>query len=116
MKYRKKPVVIEAIRWTGANQSEIQQFCGDYAIFHVSNHCTFNLPLLFLRTLENVSNLFETSYGDYIIKGISGETMEKSSAEISQEIASRLASFPQWRDINWLEMQIKILTEILEKL
>jgi hypothetical protein len=29
------------------------------------------------------------------------------------EIASRLASFPEWRDISYLEMQIKILTELL---
>lgn len=29
------------------------------------------------------------------------------------EIASSLASFPEWRDINYLEMQIKILQEIL---
>ena len=28
------------------------------------------------------------------------------------EIASRLASFPQWRDINWLETQIKILQQL----
>jgi hypothetical protein len=30
------------------------------------------------------------------------------------EIASRLASFPEWHNIGWLEMQIKILTELSE--
>jgi hypothetical protein len=30
------------------------------------------------------------------------------------EIASRLASFPEWHNIGWLEMQIKILTELKE--
>ena len=30
------------------------------------------------------------------------------------DIASRLASFPEWHNIGWLEMQIKILTELLE--
>lgn len=28
MKYRKKPIVVEAIRWTGKNQTEIDKFCG----------------------------------------------------------------------------------------
>jgi len=32
------------------------------------------------------------------------------------EIASRLASFPEWRNIAWLEMQIKILNELKEEL
>jgi hypothetical protein len=30
------------------------------------------------------------------------------------EIASRLADFKDWKNIAWLEMQIKILTEMLE--
>ena len=30
------------------------------------------------------------------------------------EIASRLADFKDWKNIAWLEMQIKILTELLE--
>lgn len=27
MKYRKKPVVVEAVRWTGENVGEINGFC-----------------------------------------------------------------------------------------
>lgn len=27
MKYRKKPIVVEAIRWTGKNQTEIDDLC-----------------------------------------------------------------------------------------
>ena len=34
MKYRKKPVVIEAIQWTG-NTTEIKEFCG--------NNCSYNV-------------------------------------------------------------------------
>jgi len=29
MKYRKKPVIIEAVQWTGSNISEIRRFMGD---------------------------------------------------------------------------------------
>ena len=27
-RYRKRPVEVEAIRWTGANLAEVQEFCG----------------------------------------------------------------------------------------
>ena len=35
MKYKKKPVVIEAIQWTGDNKEEIIQFCGDKARWEI---------------------------------------------------------------------------------
>ena len=33
MKYRKKPIVVEAIRWTGDNGKEIEAFCGTDVMF-----------------------------------------------------------------------------------
>ena len=33
MKYRKKPVVVEAVQWTGENEDEIKKFCGLAAQF-----------------------------------------------------------------------------------
>lgn len=33
MKYRKKPVVVEAVQWTGKNQTEIDQFCGTKVVW-----------------------------------------------------------------------------------
>lgn len=63
-KYKKKPVVIEAIQWNGNNFDELFDFCKGEAFF------TKNNKLLFIRTLEgdHMANV-----GDYIIKGIKGE-------------------------------------------
>ncbi len=71
--FRKKPVVIEAIQWTGHAQSSIaiDVFMG---IFPKQSEITGsrangNAKLL-IPTLEGV---MEASEGDFIIKGISGE-------------------------------------------
>ena len=61
-KYRKKPVIIEAIQWTGKNLSEIDNFMGGI----VENKET----TLVIHTLEGD---MEASFGDYIIKGVNGE-------------------------------------------
>lgn len=63
MKYRKKPIVIEAIQWTGKNFEKLQEFTND-TIYH--DHRAF----LFISTLEGD---MEASLGDYVIKGIQGE-------------------------------------------
>lgn len=60
-KYRKKPVVVEAIQWTGDNTSEIMKWVGDRAYFR---------DTLYIKTLEGDHI---ASVGDYIIKGIEGE-------------------------------------------
>lgn len=61
-KYRKKPVVIEAIQYEGNNLDEIESFAK--SIFEYNNE------KLTIRTLEgNVC----ASLGDYIIKGVNGE-------------------------------------------
>lgn len=64
MKYRKKPVVIEAIKWTGTNVEEICAFIGK-DVYHwlVSGE-------LYIETLEGTHH---ASIGDYIIKGVQGE-------------------------------------------
>ena len=61
-KYRKKPVTIEAIQWTGKNLSEIDDFVGG----SLANKGT----ILIIHTLEGD---MEASMGDYIIKGVNGE-------------------------------------------
>ena len=63
-KYRKKPVVIEAVQWTGDNVIEMYQFTGIKSI-KVSNS-----DELIVHTLEGD---MIASNGDYIIKGIKGE-------------------------------------------
>lgn len=66
MKYRKKPVIIDAIKYydsTIETLSALEDFLGDTLKFNQ------NLSLL-IPTLEGV---MEASEGDYIIKGVEGE-------------------------------------------
>ena len=37
-KYRKKPVVVEAVRWTGSNLEEIRNFVGNDLIENYIEH------------------------------------------------------------------------------
>ena len=74
-KYRKKPVVIEAIQWTGENLQEVVEFCGG---LHASarkwkwdEYCRVVETEGFkVFTLEGP---LKASVGDWIIKGIHGE-------------------------------------------
>lgn len=63
MKYRKKPVVIEALQYTGYNADEIIKFTKGMAQKGVGKS-------LIIPTLEGDHI---ASVGDYIIKGIKGE-------------------------------------------
>jgi hypothetical protein len=64
-KYRKKPVVIEAIQWDGGNHFEILRWMGGRYISTGVKGDHLHIP-----TLEGDMN---ASVGDYIIKGIQGE-------------------------------------------
>ena len=77
MKYRKKPVEIEAFQYDG----DFQDFRGDFyvpdwAVKALEDERLFHgifegVPgELFVKTLEGVMH---ASVGDYIIKGVSGE-------------------------------------------
>jgi len=61
MNYRKKPVEIDAIQWTGDNRLEIFDFC---------NMSYITDQELRIQTLEGS---MIASVGDYIIKGVKGE-------------------------------------------
>jgi len=71
MKYRKKPVIIEAIQWTGDNLFECLNFmnCGDMQpeIYNIFHNCNNEIGI---QTLEGT---MLASVGDYIIKGVAGE-------------------------------------------
>lgn len=62
-KYRKKPVVVEAIQYDGKNIEAIEQFAGYEAMDKDGT--------LFIRTLEN--RRLQADAGDWIIKGVKGE-------------------------------------------
>ena len=78
-KYRKKPVVIEAIQWDGTNNNEVLDFCDkaefQYVIRKPKNIFSnkrerYVMMALFIQTFEG---LHEASIGDYIIEGVNGE-------------------------------------------
>ena len=66
MKYRKKPVVIEAVQWSGNNLNEILDFMKDKQPNYYEDD---EKKLLTIQTLEG--NMI-ASVGDYIIKGVQG--------------------------------------------
>ena len=62
--YRKKPVVVEAVQWTGENHAEMCEFIDSEAF-----DFTPRIGLV-IHTLEGDHH---ASPGDYIIKGVNGE-------------------------------------------
>lgn len=63
MKYRKKPVVIEAIQWTGENCAEIDAFLDD------TEETTPGGPIV----IETLEGDMTAQVGDWIIRGVQGE-------------------------------------------
>jgi hypothetical protein len=70
MKYRKKPVIIEAIQFEDNSDRiiEIHEFMGGDTIR--VNYEDKDNPYLKIETLEGI---MKASVGDYIIKGVDGE-------------------------------------------
>lgn len=74
-RYTKKPVTVEAIRWTGKNLEDLKNFVGDSLEYDIMDAAwevgkgpvTVNVRI---RTLEGVHH---ASVGDFIIKGVRGE-------------------------------------------
>jgi hypothetical protein len=63
MKYRKKPVIIDAVQWRGNNFKEIELFTNSEVKYNMMGQEV-------IKTLEG--DLFLT-INDFIIKGIKGE-------------------------------------------
>lgn len=70
MKYRKLPVEIEAITWTGDNVDEAKTFLGhDFA----GTKPVVDGVYLLIHTLENPENPFHAPPGWMVIEGVKGE-------------------------------------------
>ena len=70
MKFRKKPVVIEAVQFTGENQAEVLAFCRpNLSKTALDGAQIMKLPVI-ITTLEGD---LTASPGDWIIKGVKGE-------------------------------------------
>lgn len=68
MKYRKKPIEIEAIQFNGYNQDEIKEWSNGKVVSAKpwkQNYCVMEVS-----TLEGIMDVGES---DYVIKGIEGE-------------------------------------------
>ncbi|MCP1147935.1 MULTISPECIES: hypothetical protein [Bacillus] len=70
MKYRKKPVVVEAIQYDGSQDSydKLREFCGEIVGNWLDSFT--NISVIYIQTLEG--NLI-VSPNDYVIKGVKGE-------------------------------------------
>ena len=70
-KYKKKPVVIEAIQYKGYMTDEVESFIGDSLISESRWGDEGGTVGYFIKTLEGTSYILEKN--DFIIKGVKGE-------------------------------------------
>lgn len=81
-KFRKKPVVIEAVQWTGDNWNEVHEFSSVFDpvggvpaqyvsgdVENLNNGWEGRTPLL----IETLEGTMRAEIGDWIIKGVNGE-------------------------------------------
>ena len=68
MKYRKKPIVIDAVQWRGKNFNEIKDFAGICADFNYDTQEGY-----FRLIIHNLEGDMNASEGDYIIRDVNGE-------------------------------------------
>lgn len=93
MKYKKKPVVIEAIQWTGLNLEEVKEFVGEsltYDIIDDAWKLGKGRPHVFMK-IKTLEGDMEVSEKDFIIKGVNSEVypckpdiFEKTYEEVSE--------------------------------
>ena len=75
MKYRKKPVVVEAVQWNGLNLEEIKEFVGDSLIYNISDAAWKvgkDAPTVHIK-IKTLEGIMIAKAGDYIIRGVNGE-------------------------------------------
>jgi len=72
MKYRKKPVVIEAMQFTEQSKDQVLNFaqCDSPTRNCSATRADDGTPSMAIATLEGIMTV---SLGDYVIKGVQGE-------------------------------------------
>ncbi len=63
MKYRKKPIVVDAIQWTGHNTKEAMEFVGTDNIIAYTTYFE----------IKRIEGNLKVSEMDWIVKGVKGE-------------------------------------------
>lgn len=75
-KFRKKPVVIEAIKWNNINYEEISAFVGYEITPELESETAYaagkGAPI-FSLTIKTLEGKMKAMPGDFIIKGVNGE-------------------------------------------
>lgn len=75
-KFRKKPVVIEAIQWNNINYEEVSAFVGYEITPELESETAYvagkGAPL-FSLTIKTLEGKMKAMPGDFIIKGVNGE-------------------------------------------
>lgn len=74
-RYRKRPVVVDAMQWTGLNLEEVKDFVGEaltYDILDTAWEVGKGRPHVFMK-IKTIEGDMEVSEKDFIIKGVNGE-------------------------------------------
>lgn len=72
-KFRKKPVVIEAIQYNGKNDFEINQWTNGVSITSPVLEPTDDDPIGAYLQIKTLEGIMIAAIGDWIIKGVNGE-------------------------------------------
>jgi hypothetical protein len=94
-RFRKRPVVINALQWTGENITELLDFVKSVPSdpnTQVRVDMTQQPVRLLVHTLENTSDPLVASPGDWIIVGVKGEVYPCKPDIFSQTYEPELAA------------------------
>ena len=76
MKFRKKPIIIEAIQYNNLNKNEIEEFVGKKLKEELESETAYlagkGIPA-FSLTIETLEGNHKAMANDWIIKGVEGE-------------------------------------------
>ena len=74
-RYVKKPIAVEAVKWKGFNNHEIEDFAGDSVKIEVirEGDADNGIPPSVDCSIETLEGVMKANVGDYIIKGVNGE-------------------------------------------
>ena len=107
MKYRKKPVEIEAIQWTGDNATEIAKFTS------TGNRYVEIDELNKVVRIETLEGVMTASLNDYIIRGVHGEfyPCKPDIFELTYEVVPEMVTSWEWLKSLSLEEFVDNLTD-----
>jgi len=114
MKYRKKPVVVEAVQFTGRNHDEVRAFCPT-ARYPILSATGGDDPPITIPTLEGD---MVAQAGDWIIRGVRGECypckpdifeMTYEDAEVCAQLHDVLT--PGGRIVSFDDRVVEVLIE-----